>query len=183
MNKNVTKRLIGATVGVIIGLIVAVYVNQITGYDIALMTFVIGTPIAAILSRLYGGPISEAMGRDERGATRYIKLMALIIGTAAALAFGWLTGDFVNSLGFGFMFVTVAGPRLGIIFDERMGRTYDKASTLAFAVFSLAAGYVGFYQRALYPEQVSVDSFMLIIWISWISLFALWGYYYYLGEE
>jgi len=183
MNEKVTKRLIGATAGVIIGLIIAVYVNQIIEYDIALLTFLIGTPIAVILSRLYGGPISEAMGRDEKGSTRAIKLVALAIGVVASFAFSWLTGDLLNGLGLGFMFVTVAGPRLGVIFDERMGRTYDKASTIAFAVFSMAAGYVGFYQRSLYPELVGVDSFMLIIWASWISLLASWGYYYYFGEE
>ena len=183
MNEKVVKRLMGATAGVIIGLAIAVYVNQVTGYDITLLTFVISVPIAAVLSRLYGGPISEAMGRDERGSTRYLKLVILTIGIVAAFAFGWLTGDLVNGLGLGFMYVAVAGPRLGVIFDERMGRTYDKASTIAFAVFSLAVGYVAFYQRALYPELVNIDSFLMVIWISWASLLVSWGYYYFMGGE
>jgi uncharacterized membrane protein len=183
MRENVMKRLLGATAGVVIGLVAGVYLNQVTGYDVALLTFVIGAPIAALLARYYGGPISEAMGTEERGLTRNLKLALLAIGILVAGAFGALTGDVVNGVGLAFMVLTVAGPRLGVIFDERIGRIYGKSATVALAVFSLCASYVGFYQMALNPEQVTVGSFMLVIWISWASLVLSLVYYYFFSGE
>ena len=176
------KRLAGATAGMVIGLAAGLTLHQTTGYDIALMTFVIGGPIAALLARAYGGPISEAMGREERGLTRNLKLSLIAVGILAAGAFGALTGDVVNGVGLAFMVLTVAGPRLGVVFDERMGRIYEKSATMALAVFSLGAGYVGFYQMALNPEQVTLGSFMLVIWISWASLVLSLLYNYFFSE-
>jgi uncharacterized membrane protein len=199
MRENVMKRLLGATAGVVIGLFAGVYLNQVTGQDLALLTFVIGAPIAAVLARYYGGPISEAMGTEERGLTRNLKLALLAIGILVAGAYGALTGDVVNGVGLAFMILTVAGPRLGVIFDERIGRIYGprlgvifderigriygKSATVALAVFSLCASYVGFYQMALNPEQVTVGSFMLVIWISWASLVLSLVYYYFFSGE
>ena len=183
MKENVIKRIAGATAGMIIGLIAGIALNQATGYDITILTFVIGGPLAAILARAYGGPISEAMGREERGLTRNVKLALIAIGVLAAGAFGVLTGDLVNGVGLAFMLLTVSGLRIGVIFDERMGRIYSRSATVALAVFSLCAGYLGFYQRALNPEQVTVGSFMLVIWISWASLVLSLVYFYFFSGE
>ena len=182
MKENVYKRLAGATAGMVIGLIAGIALNQATGHDITILTFVIGGPLAVVLARHYGGPISEAMGREERGLTRSLKLTLMAIGILAAGAFGALTGDLVNGVGLAFMLLTVAGPRLGVIFDERIGRIYGKSATVALAVFSLSAGYVGFYQRALYPEQVTLSSFMLVIWVSWASLVLSLLCHYFFSE-
>lgn len=182
MKENVIKRLAGATAGMVIGLIAGIALNQTTGYDITILMFVIGGPLAALLARVYGGPISEAMGREERGLTRNLKLSLIAVGILAAGAFGALTGDVVNGVGLAFMILTVAGPRLGVVFDERMGRIYEKSATMALAVFSLGAGYVGFYQMALNPEQVTLGSFMLVIWISWASLVLSLLYNYFFSE-
>jgi len=170
-------------VGMVIGLVAGIALNQATGYDITILTVVIGGPLAAILARAYGGPISEAMGSEERGLTRNVKLALIAIGVLAAGAFGVLTGDLVNGLGLAFMLLTVSGLRIGVIFDERMGRIYSRSATVALAVFSLCAGYLGFYQRALNPEQVTVGSFMLVIWISWASLVLSLVYYYFFSGE
>ena len=183
MKENVIKRIAGATAGMIIGLVAGIALNQATGYDITILTVVIGGPLAAILARAYGGPISEAMGSEERGLTRNVKLALMAIGVLAAGAFGVLTGDLVNGLGLAFMLLTVSGLRIGVIFDERMGRIYSRSATVALAVFSLCAGYLGFYQRALNPEQVTVGSFMLVIWISWASLVLSLVYYYFFSGE
>ena len=183
LKENVTRRAAGATAGMIIGLIAAIALNQATGYDITVLTVVIGGPLAALLARAYGGPISEAMGSEERGLTRNVKLALMAIGVLAAGAFGVLTGNLVNGVGLAFMLVTVSGPRLGVIFDERMGRIYGRSATVALGVFSLCAAYVGFYQRALHPELVTVDSFMMVIWITWASLVLSLAYYYFLGGE
>ena len=182
MKENVIKRLAGATAGMVIGLVAGIALNQATGYDITILTVVIGGPLAAILARAYGGPISEAMGSEERGLTRNVKLTLMAIGVLAAGAFGVLTGDLVNGVGLAFMLLTVSGLRLGVIFDERMGRIYGRSATVALAVFSLCAGYVGFYQRALSPDQVTVGSFMLVIWISWASLVLSLLYHYFFSE-
>ena len=183
MKENVIKRIAGATAGMIIGLIAGIALNQATGYDITILTFVIGGPLAAILARAYGGPISEAMGREERGLTRNVKLALIAIGVLAAGAYGDLTGDLVHGVGLAFMLLTVSGLRIGVIFDERMGRIYSRSATVALAVFSLCAGYLGFYQSALNPEQVTVGSFMLVIWISWASLVLSLVYYYFFSGE
>ena len=70
MRENVWKRMIGAFAGIVIGLAAAIYLNQTSGYDVVVTMFIVGAPLAAILSRVYGGPLSEAMGREERSLTR-----------------------------------------------------------------------------------------------------------------
>ena len=183
MSENVRKRLIGVFAGTVIGLFAAVSLNLTWGYDVVLVTFIIGAPLAAILSRAYGGPLTESMGREERSLTRRVKLLTIILGLAASLALGTLMGNLLNGVGLGVMLLVTVGPRLGLIFDERMGRVYGKAATNAFAVFSVCSGYVGFYHMWMYPGQVTLDTFMAIIWISWASLALSWIYYYFVGGE
>jgi nitrate/nitrite transporter NarK len=183
MRENVYKRLLGATAGVVIGLAVAVYLYNTAGYSVVLVTLAVGGPLAAILSRAYGGPLSEAMGREERGLTRRVKTVAIVVGLAASLALGFLMGNIINGMGLGVMLLVAVGPRLGLIFDERMGSVYGKAATNAFAVFSVCAGYLGFYHMGRYPGEVTAGHFVLIIWISWASLILSWLYYYFVGGE
>jgi len=183
MNEKVVKRMAGAMIGIAIGVAVSVYISQITGYDVAMLSFITGLPLGLILSRAWGGPLSEAMGRDERASSRNLKLALLSVGILSAIGFGAYSGNIVNGLGLGFMFIAITGPRYGQIFDERMGRTYSKAATMAFSVFSLCASYIGFYQATISPELVTVDNFMLVIWISWASLLVSWAYYYFIGGE
>jgi len=183
MRENVWKRMVGAFAGVVVGLAVAIYLYQTSGYGVAVTTFIVGAPLAAIFSRLYGGPLSEAMGRGERSLTRRVKTVAILIGLAASVALGAMMGNIVNGIGLGVMLLVTAGPRLGLIFDERMGRVYGKAATNAFAVFSLCAGYLGFYHMGMYPEQVTSRAFIMVIWISWASLVLSWLYYYFVRGE
>jgi nitrate/nitrite transporter NarK len=183
LKENVWKRLIGAFAGIAIGLATAIYLNQTCGYDIILPTFIIGAPLAAVLSRAYGGPLSESMGHEERSLTRRVKILAILLGVAASLALGALMGSLLNGVGLGVMLLVAVGPRLGLIFDERMGRMYGKAATNAFAVFSICAGYLGFYHMQMYPGQVTLDTFVAVIWISWASLVLSWLYYYFVGGE
>jgi hypothetical protein len=183
MRENVYRRLIGATAGIVLGLAVAVYLNWAAGYSVVLVTVAVGGPLAAVLSRAYGGPLSEAMGLEERGLTRRVKAVAIIVGLAASLALGFMMGSIVNGIGLGVMLLVAAGPRLGLVFDERMGRVYGRAATNAFAVFSVCAGYLGFYHMGLYPGEVTVGHFVLVIWVSWASLILSWLYYYFVGGE
>lgn len=183
MRENVYKRLIGATAGIVIGLAVAVYLYNTVGYSVVFVTLAVGGPLAAILSRAYGGPLSEAMGREERGLTRRVKMVAIVIGLAASLALGYLMGNITNGMGLGVMLLVAVGPRLGLIFDERMGSVYGKAATNAFAVFSVCAGYLGFYHMGRYPGEVTAGHFVLVIWVSWASLVLSWLYYYFVGGE
>ena len=183
MRENVWKRGIGAFAGVVIGLITAIYLYSTMGFNVALTTFFVGAPLAAIFARMYGGPLSEAMGTEERSLTRRVKTVAILIGLAASIALGALMGNIVNGIGLGVMLLVTAGPRLGLIFDERMGRVYGKAATNAFAVFSLCAGYLGFYHMQMYPGQVNAGTFVAVIWISWASLALSWLYYYFVGGE
>lgn len=183
MRENVQKRAIGAFAGIALGLSAAVYLHKTMGYDVVLTTFVVGAPLATVFARMYGGPLSEAMGREERGLTKRVKTVALLIGLAASVALGAMMGNIVNGIGLGVMLLVTAGPRLGLIFDERMGRVYGKAATNAFAVFSLCSGYLGFYHIERYPGQVTSDTFVLVIWISWASLALSWLYYYFVSGE
>jgi uncharacterized membrane protein len=183
MRENVWKRVIGAFAGVVIGLITAIYLYSTMGFSVALTTFIVGAPLAAIFARVYGGPLSEAMGTEERSLTRRVKTVAMLFGLAASVALGALMGNIVNGIGLGVMLLVTAGPRLGLIFDERMGRVYGKAATNAFAVFSLCAGYLGFYHMEMYPGQVNTGTFVAVIWISWASLALSWLYYYFVGGE
>lgn len=183
MRENVQKRMIGAFAGIVLGLSSAVYLNQTMGYDVVLTTFVVGAPLATVFARMYGGPLSEAMGREERGLTRRVKTAALLIGLGACVALGAMMGNMVNGIGLGVMLLVTAGPRLGLIFDERMGRVYGKAATNAFAVFSLCSGYLGFYHMERYPGQVTPGTFIMVIWISWASLVLSWLYYYFVRDE
>jgi len=183
MRKNVQKRVIGAFAGIVLGLSAAVYLNQTMGYDVVLTTFIIGAPLATVFARIYGGPLSETMGREEHGLTRRVKTVAIFIGLAASVALGVMMGNIVNGIGLGVMLLVTAGPRLGLIFDERMGRVYGKAATNAFAVFSLCSGYLGFYHMEKYPGQVTPGTFIMVIWISWASLALSWLYYYFVSGE
>jgi len=183
VRENVWKRMIGAFAGIVIGLAAAIYLNQTSGYDVVVTMFIVGAPLAAILSRVYGGPLSEAMGREERSLTRRVKTVAILIGLAASLALGALMGNLVNGIGLGVMLLVTVGPRLGLLFDERMGRAYGRAAMNAFAVFSLCSGYLGFYHMWRYPGQVTLDSFVTVIWISWASLVLSWLYYYFVSGE
>jgi hypothetical protein len=182
MRENVQKRLIGATAGIIIGLISAIYLNQTVGYDIALTTFIVGAPLSTVFARLYGGPLSETMGREELYLTRRVKTVALLIGLAAALTLGYLMGNIVNGIGLGIMLLVTAAPRLGLIFDERMSRVYGKAASNAFAVFSLCSGYLVFYHMEMYPGTLDIGTFIMVLWITWLSLAFSWFYYYISGE-
>jgi hypothetical protein len=182
MRENVQKRMIGAIVGIVIGLFAALYLNQTFEYDIALTTFLVGAPLATMFARLYGGPLSETMGREELYLTKRVKTAALLIGLTAALALGYLMGNIVNGIGLGIMLLVTAAPRLGLIFDERMSRVYGKAATNAFAVFSLCSGYLGFYHMEMYPGTLDLGIFIMVIWISWASLVLSWLYYYISGE-
>jgi len=182
LRENVQKRMIGAIAGVVIGLSAAIYLNQTSGYDVALVTFIVGAPLAAVFARMYGGPLSETMGREELDLTKRVKILALLIGLAASLALGYLMGNIVNGIGLGVMLLVTAAPRLGLIFDERMSRVYGKAATNAFAVFSLCSGYLGFYHMEKYPGTVNLGTFIMVIWISWASLALSWLYYYISGE-
>jgi hypothetical protein len=183
MRENVQKRVIGAFAGIVLGLSAAVYLNQTMGYDVVLTTFIIGAPLATVFARMYGGPLSETMGREELGLTRRVKAVAILIGLAASVALGAMMGNIVNGIGLGVMLLVTAGPRLGLIFDERMGRVYGKAATNAFAVFSLCSGYLGFYHMEKYPGQVTPGTFIVVIWISWASLVLSWLYYYFVRGE
>jgi uncharacterized membrane protein len=183
MRENVWKRVIGAFAGVVIGLAAAIYLHSTMGFNVALTTIVVGTPIAAVFARVYGGPLSEAMGTEERSLTKRVKTAAILVGLAASLALGAIMGNIVNGVGLGVMLLVTAGPRLGLIFDERMGRVYGKAATNAFAVFSLCAGYLGFYHMQMHPGQVNAGTFIVVIWISWASLALSWLYYYFVGGE
>ena len=183
MNEKVVKRMVGAIIGIAIGAAASVYLSQTTGYDVAMLTFLTGLPLGLLLSRALGGPLSEAMGRDERASSRNLKLALISVGILAAFGFGAYSGNVVNGLGLGFMIIAITGPRYGQIFDERMGRTYRKAATMAFSVFSLCASYIGFYQATISPGLVTVDNFVLVIWISWASLLVSWVYYYFIGGE
>jgi hypothetical protein len=182
MRENVQKRMIGAIAGIVIGLSAAIYLNQIIGYDVALTTFIVGAPLAAVFARMYGGPLSETMGREELDLTKRVKTAALLIGLAASLALGYMMGNIVNGIGLGVMLLVTAAPRLGLIFDERMSRVYGKSATNAFAVFSLCSGYLGFYHMEKYPGTVTPGAFIMVIWISWASLVLSWLYYYISGE-
>jgi nitrate/nitrite transporter NarK len=183
MRENVWKRMVGVFAGIALGLATAIYFNQTMGFDVAITTLIVGAPLAAILARAYGGSLSETMGREERSLTRRVKIAAIIMGLAASVALGALMGSVVNGIGLGVMLLVTAGPRLGLIFDERMGRVYSKATTNAFAVFSLCAGYLGFYHMQKFPEQVTSDTFVIVIWISWASLVLSWLYYYFVSGE
>jgi hypothetical protein len=183
MRENVQKRVIGAFAGIVLGLSAAVYLNQTMGYDVVLTTFIFGAPLATVFARMYGGPLSEIMGREEHGLTRRVKIVAILIGLAASVALGVMMGNIVNGIGLGVMLLVTAGPRLGLIFDERMGRVYGKAATNAFAVFSLCSGYLGFYHMEKYPGQVTPGTFIMVIWISWASIALSWLYYYFVSGE
>jgi hypothetical protein len=183
LRDSVLKRVTGATAGLVIGLASGIILSRAAGYDVTLVTFIVGAPLGALLARAYGGPISEAMGREERGLTRNLKLTLIAVGALAAGAFGALTGDATNGLGLAFMLLAVSGPRMGVIFDERMARIYGKSATIAFAVFSLCAGYVGFYQTALNPELVTLGSYRLVIWVSWASLVVSLLYQYFVSGD
>ena len=183
MRKNVQKRVIGAFAGIVLGLSAAIYLHQTKGYDVVLTTFIVGAPLAAIFARMYGGPLFETVGRGERSLTRRVKTVAILIGLAASVALGAMMGNIVNGIGLGVMLLVTAGPRLGLIFDERMGRVYGKAATNAFAVFSLCSGYLGFYHMEKYPGQVTPGTFIMVIWISWASLALSWLYYYFVSGE
>jgi hypothetical protein len=174
--------MIGAIAGMIIGLSTAIYLNQTAGYDVALTSFIVGAPLAAVFARIYGGPLSEIMGREELDLTKRVKIAALLIGLVASLALGFLMGNIVNGIGLGIMLLVTAAPRLGLIFDERMSRVYGKAATNAFAVFSLCSGYLGFYHMEKYPGTLTPAIFNIVLWISWVSLGLSWLYYYVSGE-
>jgi nitrate/nitrite transporter NarK len=183
MKENVWKRMVGVFAGIALGLATAFYFHQTIGYDVAVTTLIVGTPLAIIFARAYGGPLSETMGREERSLTRRVKMAAIMMGLAASIALGALMGNVVNGIGLGVMLLVTTGPRLGLIFDERMGRVYSKAATNAFAVFSLCAGYLGFYHMQKFPGQVTSDTFVIVIWISWASLALSWLYYYFVSGE
>ncbi|MBN2334735.1 hypothetical protein JXL21_04190 [Candidatus Bathyarchaeota archaeon] len=183
MKENVWKRLTGAIIGIALGLVAAYYLYQTYGYNFAVSTFIVGAPIAAILARTYGGPISEAMGNEERSLTRRVKTVAIIVGAVAAFALGMMTGNIVNGIGLGITLLVVTGPRFSVLFDERMGAVYGKATTNAFAVFSLCTGYLAFYHIERFPGQVTVDTFILVLWVSWASLAVSALYYYFLSGE
>ena len=183
MRENVQKRVFGAFAGIALGLSAAVYLNQTMGYDVVLTTFVVGAPLATVFARMYGGPLSETMGREELGLTRRVKTVAILIGLAASVALGAMMGNIVSGIGLGVMLLVTVGPRLGLIFDERMGRVYGKAATNAFAVFSLCSGYLGFYHTEKYPGQVTPGTFIVVIWISWASLVLSWLYYCFVRGE
>ena len=170
--------------GAIIGVGAALVLNQTAGYDVALTTTAVGLPAALILARALGGPLTpEMMGRDERNLARNIKLGGIAVGLIAAVSLGYLMGNLLNGVGIAVALLIVAGPRWGLIVDERMGRAYDKSATNAFAVFSVGAAYLGFYQGFRHPGEVTVGSFVALTWVSWGVLLASWVYYYFVSGD
>ena len=183
MRENVRKRMIGATAGIVLGLSAALYLHQTKEFDVALTTFIIGAPLAVIFARIYGGPLSEAMGKEELDLTRRVKTVALFLGLIASIVLGAMMDNIISGIGLGVMLLVTAGPRLGLLIDERMSKVYGKAATNAFAVFSLCLGYLGFYHIEKYPAQVNPDTFVAGIWISWASLAISLFYYYFVSGE
>jgi uncharacterized membrane protein len=176
--------MIGTILGIAIGLGAALLLNSTNGYDVASTMVVVGLPAALILSKVMGGPLTtEKMGRGDRASLRRVKVAALVIGVLAAFAFGYMGRNILSGVGLATALLVSVGPRWGLIVDERMGKAYDRSATIAFAVFSLGAAYLGFYQGIRSPGQTTVESFIQLAWLSWTILLGSWGYYYFVGGE